>query len=126
MALGLVTVGLGFLVLLPAVMYTGNDTALKVNILFMIVTYFLHTLAELMISPVGLSMVSKIAPIKLASLLMGVWLASSAVANMVAGQLAAYTQSLGYLEIFSVIGFVTIGLGIVLLLLSKPVAKLMK
>ena len=126
MALGLVTVGLGFLVLLPAVMYTGNDTALKVNILFMIVTYFLHTLAELMISPVGLSMVSKIAPIKLASLLMGVWLASSAVANMVAGQLAAYTQSLGYLEIFSVIGFVTIGLGIVLLFLSKPVAKLMK
>jgi POT family proton-dependent oligopeptide transporter len=79
-----------------------------------------------MISPVGLSMVSKIAPIKLASLLMGVWLASSAVANMVAGQLAAYTQSLGYLEIFSVIGFVTIGLGIVLLFLSKPVAKLMK
>ena len=71
-------------------------------------------------------MVSKIAPIKLASLLMGVWLASSAVANMVAGQLAAYTQSLGYLEIFSVIGFVTIGLGIVLLFLSKPVAKLMK
>jgi POT family proton-dependent oligopeptide transporter len=57
---------------------------------------------------------------------MGVWLASSAVANMVAGQLAAYTQSLGYLEIFSVIGFVTIGLGIVLLFLSKPVAKLMK
>jgi proton-dependent oligopeptide transporter, POT family len=126
MALGLVTVGLGFLVLLPAVMYTGNDPALKANILFMIVTYFLHTLAELMISPVGLSMVSRIAPVKLASLLMGVWLASSAVANMVAGQLAAYTQSLGYLEIFSLIGFVTIGLGIILLLLSKPVTKLME
>lgn len=126
MALGLITVGLGFLVLLPAVMHTGNNEAIKVNILFMIVTYFLHTLAELMISPVGLSMVSKIAPIKLASLLMGVWMASSAVANMVAGQLAAYTQSLGYLEIFSVIGFTTIGLGLVLLLLSKPVAKLME
>jgi POT family proton-dependent oligopeptide transporter len=126
MALGLITVGLGFLVLLPAVMHTGNDEVMKAHILFMIVTYFLHTLAELMISPVGLSMVSKIAPIKLASLLMGVWLASSAVANMVAGQLAAYTQSLGYLEIFSVIGFVTIGLGIILLLLSKSVAKLME
>jgi proton-dependent oligopeptide transporter, POT family len=92
----------------------------------MVVTYFLHTLAELMISPVGLSMVSKIAPLKLASLLMGVWLASSAVANFVAGQLAAFTQSLGYLEIFSTIGFVTIGLGIVLLLLTKPITKLMQ
>ncbi|MFD0049798.1 peptide MFS transporter [Actinomycetes bacterium NPDC127524] len=126
MGMGLVVVGLGFMVLLPAVMYTGNDNSLKVNLMFMVVTYFLHTLAELMISPVGLSMVSKIAPLKLASLLMGVWLASSAVANFVAGQLAAFTQSLGYLEIFSTIGFVTIGLGIVLLLLTKPITKLME
>ena len=106
-------------------MYTGNDPALKVNILFMIFTYFLHTLAELMISPVGLSMVSRLAPLKLASLLMGVWMASSAVANKLAGVLASYTQSLGYFDIFSLIGAVTIVLGIIVLFLSKPIAKLM-
>ncbi|ADF41264.1 peptide MFS transporter [Priestia megaterium] len=125
MGMGLVTVGLGFLILIPAVMYTGNDPALKVNILFMIFTYFLHTLAELMISPVGLSMVSRLAPLKLASLLMGVWMASSAVANKLAGVLASYTQSLGYFDIFSLIGAVTIVLGIIVLFLSKPIAKLM-
>jgi POT family proton-dependent oligopeptide transporter len=78
-----------------------------------------------MISPVGLSMVSRLAPLKLASLLMGVWMASSAVANKLAGVLATYTQSFGYLEIFGVISVVTIVLGIIVLFLSKPISKLM-
>jgi POT family proton-dependent oligopeptide transporter len=78
-----------------------------------------------MISPVGLSMVSRLAPLKLASLLMGVWMASSAVANKLAGVLATYTQSFGYLEIFGVISAVTIVLGIIVLFLSKPISKLM-
>ncbi|YCA45542.1 peptide MFS transporter [Bacillus sp. JZ8] len=125
MGMGLITVGLGFLVLVSAVLQTGNSSELKVNLLFMVFTYFLHTLAELMISPVGLSMVSRLAPLKLASLLMGVWMASSAVANKLAGVLATYTQSFGYLEIFGVISAVTIVLGIIVLFLSKPIAKLM-
>ncbi|MGF9859520.1 peptide MFS transporter [Priestia endophytica] len=125
MGMGLITVGLGFLVLVSAVVQTGNSSELKVNLLFMIFTYFLHTLAELMISPVGLSMVSRLAPLKLASLLMGVWMASSAVANKLAGVLATYTQSFGYLEIFGVISAVTIVLGIIVLFLSKPISKLM-
>ncbi|RPK08253.1 peptide MFS transporter [Priestia endophytica] len=125
MGMGLITVGLGFLVLVSAVVQTGNSSELKVNLLFMVFTYFLHTLAELMISPVGLSMVSRLAPLKLASLLMGVWMASSAVANKLAGVLATYTQSFGYLEIFGVISTVTIVLGIIVLFLSKPISKLM-
>ncbi|MCY8231171.1 peptide MFS transporter [Priestia endophytica] len=125
MGMGLITVGLGFLVLVSAVLQTGNSSELKVNLLFMVFTYFLHTLAELMISPVGLSMVSRLAPLKLASLLMGVWMASSAVANKLAGVLATYTQSFGYLKIFGVISAVTIVLGIIVLFLSKPIAKLM-
>jgi proton-dependent oligopeptide transporter, POT family len=94
--------------------------------LFMVFTYFLHTLAELMISPVGLSMVSRLSPLKLTSVLMGVWLASSAVANKLASVLATYTQSLGYFDIFGLIGIVTIVLGIIVLFVSKPIAKLME
>lgn len=56
-----------------------------------------HTIGELFLSPIGLSMVSAIAPVKLASLLMGVWLAGSGMANWLAGKLASFTQSLGYL-----------------------------
>ncbi|MGX1902356.1 peptide MFS transporter, partial [Thermolongibacillus altinsuensis] len=72
-----------------------------------------------------LSMVSKLAPVKLASLLMGVWLAGVGVANVLAGQLAAFTESLGFFQVFSLIGALTIGLGIILLLLTKPLMRLM-
>ncbi|MGG3739029.1 peptide MFS transporter [Aeribacillus pallidus] len=128
MGLGMILLGLGFLVVTLAVLQTGSDEAnivVKANVLFIIATYFLHTLGELLLSPVGLSLVSRIAPVKLASLLMGVWLASSGVANIVAGRLAAYTSSLGYLEVFSLIGFVTIGLGLILLFISKKLVQMM-
>ncbi len=129
MALGMILLGLGFAVLIPAVLQTGSDEhhiVTKANLFFIVFTYFLHTLGELCLSPVGLSMVSKIAPARLASLLMGVWLAGSGVANILAGQLAAFTESLGYLEIFSLIGGLTIGLGFVLLLISKKLVQMME
>ncbi len=126
MGMGLITVGLGFFILIPASVMVGDDSQVRVNMLFMVFTYFLHTLAELMISPVGLSMVSRLSPLKLTSVLMGVWLASSAVANKLASVLATYTQSLGYFDIFGLIGIVTIVLGIIVLFVSKPIAKLME
>uniref|UniRef100_C5D2L9 Amino acid/peptide transporter n=1 Tax=Geobacillus sp. (strain WCH70) TaxID=471223 RepID=C5D2L9_GEOSW len=128
MGLGMILLGLGFAVLIPAVLQTGSDehhVVEKANLLFIIFTYFLHTLGELCLSPVGLSMVSKLAPVRLASLLMGVWLAGTGVAQLLAGQLAAFTQSLGYLEIFSLISGVTIGLGLILLLLTKKLVRMM-
>jgi POT family proton-dependent oligopeptide transporter len=71
-------------------------------------------------------MVSKLAPIKLASLLMGVWLASSGVANVIAGKLAAYTQTLGYLEVFGLIGTLSIVMGLVLLAVSRLLVRMME
>jgi POT family proton-dependent oligopeptide transporter len=129
MALGMILLGLGYMVLLLAVMQTGSDEANlvnKANVMFIVITYFLHTIGELFLSPVGLSMVSKIAPVKLASLLMGVWLASSGVANILAGQLASTTETLGYLEVFGLIGMMAIGLGLVLLAVSKKLVKMME
>lgn len=129
MALGMIMLGLGYMVLLVAVLQTGSDEnniLTQSNILFIVVTYLLHTLGELFLSPVGLSMVSKIAPIKLASLLMGVWLASSGVANILAGQLAAYTQTLGYFEVFGLIGLMAIVMGLILLMLSRKLVQMME
>jgi proton-dependent oligopeptide transporter, POT family len=129
MALGMMLLGLGFLVLVPAVLQTGSNEEQiveKANVMFIVFTYFLHTLGELCLSPVGLSLVSKIAPVRLASLLMGVWLAGSGVANILAGQLAAFTSSFGYLQIFSLIGAVTIGLGLILLFISKKLVSMME
>ena len=129
MAMGMITLGLGYIVLLFAIFKTGNDAATlqhKASIMFIVVTYFLHTMGELFLSPVGLSLVSRIAPVKLASLLMGVWLASSGVANIIAGQLAAFTQSLGYFEVFALIGGVAIFFGLILLTLSKKLVSMME
>ncbi|TKD70852.1 peptide MFS transporter [Pseudalkalibacillus hwajinpoensis] len=128
MAFGLILLGLGFMVMIPAVMMTSSgpeDTVVKASMMFMIVTYFLNTLGELALSPIGLSAVSKISPIKIASLLMGMWFLSNAVANYLAGQVAALTTSAGYLEIFIYLGIAAIFFGIVLLLLSKKIQKLM-
>ena len=108
---------------------TGSDEGnitMKANLLFIVFTYMFHTIGELFLSPIGLSMVSAIAPVKLASLLMGVWLAGTGFANLLAGQLAAFTQSLGYLEVFASIGIIVIVLGLVLLMFSKKIAHMME
>ncbi|WP_456275011.1 peptide MFS transporter [Bacillus sp. AK031] len=129
MGIGMILLGLGFMVLIPAVLQTGSDEnniVVKANLMFIIFTYLLHTLGELFLSPVGLSLVSKVAPIKIASLMMGVWMAAIGVASLLAGQLASLTATLGYLEIFAVIGGVAIFLGIVLLLISRKLINMMK
>ncbi|WP_205174242.1 peptide MFS transporter [Bacillus pakistanensis] len=129
MGIGMILLGLGFMVLVPAVLQTGSDEAnitARANIMFIVFTYLLHTLGELFLSPVGLSLVSKVAPLKIASLLMGVWMAAIGVASLLAGRLASLTATLGYLEIFSLIGGVAIFLGIILLFISKKLVNMMK
>ena len=128
MGIGMILLGIGFIVLLFAIMQTGSDEhsiTTKANIMFIIFTYFFHTIGELFLSPVGLSFVSKYAPVKFASLLMAVWMASSFVANILAGQLGAITGSMGYFEVFAVIGLAVIVLGLILLSLSKKLVKML-
>ncbi|MVP01665.1 peptide MFS transporter [Paenibacillus lutrae] len=128
MAIGMIMLGLGYMVLLTAVSQTGEDpesVQRRANLLFIVFTYLFHTLGELFLSPVGLSMVSRIAPAKLASLLMGVWLASTGVANILGGQLASFTKTLGYFEVFALIGTMAIVLGSILLVFSRKITRLM-
>lgn len=129
MSMGMILLGLGFLLMVGAVLQrgsAGDNTAVKANILWLVGTYFMHTLGELCLSPIGLSMVSSLAPVKLASLLMGVWLLSSSIANTVAGYIAAYTTNVGHLAIFGGIAAVSIVLGLVLLSISKKLEAMME
>jgi POT family proton-dependent oligopeptide transporter len=66
--------------------------------------YFIHTLGELSLSPIGLSMVNKLSPARLASLLMGVWFMSNAASNILAGKLAALLPT-GNGEVQSFLGY---------------------
>lgn len=127
MAMGMILLGLGFVVLMGAVMARGGDVAdenVKANILFMVFAYLLHTLGELCLSPIGLSMVSKLSPVKLASLMMGVWLLSSFFANIMGGYVASYVSDLGAGTIFTVIGVFSIVLGVILFSLNRWLVKL--
>ena len=85
-AIGLAFLSLGYWVIAQGV--KDVQPGMKVSMLWLTSLYFIHTLGELSLSPIGLSLVSKLSPKHLASLLMGVWFLSTAVSNMLAGQLA--------------------------------------
>lgn len=129
MSLGMILLGVGFLFMLIAtfnvrVNPTG-DVAQKAALIWLIMTYFFHTIGELCLSPVGLSMITKLAPVKLASLLMGVWMLSSFAANIIGGFIAAYVEELGAATIFSSIAIFVIVLGVLMILVSKRLSKMM-
>ena len=87
MALGLTLVALGYVVIAIAVKGLGIDE--KVSMWWLIALYIIHTCGELCLSPIGLSMVSKLAPLRLSSLMMGTWFLANAAANKFAGTLSA-------------------------------------
>ncbi len=86
-AIGLFLLALGYLVIAGGV--HGLQPGVKVSMLWLFSLYTIHTLGELCLSPIGLSMVNKLAPVKFASLLMGVWFLSTSAANKFAGTLSA-------------------------------------
>lgn len=132
MSLGMILLGVGFLFMLMAtyrVQTTGSGSAevvtQKAALIWLILTYFFHTIGELCLSPVGLSMITKLAPIKLASLLMGVWMLSTFVANIMGGFIASYVEQLGAGTVFGSIALFVIVLGGLMLLLSRRLSKMM-
>ncbi|MDQ7050502.1 MAG: peptide MFS transporter [Enterobacterales bacterium] len=84
-ALGLFLLGVGFLFMIGAVLEQAGDPNIKTSMLWLVGAYFFHTMGELCLSPIGLSMVTKLAPLRLVSLLMGVWFFYTGLANYVAG-----------------------------------------
>ena len=84
--MGLVILALGYVVIALGVQELGLNT--KVSMFWLIALYVIHTVGELCLSPIGLSLVSKLAPMRFVSLLFGVWFLANAVANKAAGQLS--------------------------------------
>ncbi len=86
-AMGLVILALGYVVI--AIGVKGLGLGMKVSMFWLIALYVLHTVGELCLSPIGLSLVSKLSPMRFVSLLFGVWFLANATANKAAGQLSA-------------------------------------
>ncbi|RVQ67050.1 peptide MFS transporter [Croceicoccus ponticola] len=126
-ALALFQVGLGFLVFTWGA-GTG-DPAVMTSVMFVFLIYLLHTTGELCLSPVGLSAMTRLAPLHLGSFIMGAWFYMTAVGNFVAGKIGEATGGESgemskelTLSIYATIGWWTIGIGAVVLMLS-PIVK---
>jgi POT family proton-dependent oligopeptide transporter len=125
--------GSGFVVLVVGARF--SDGGVRVSPLWLIATYFLHTCGELCLSPVGLSMVTKLAPARLASVMMGGWFFSMFISDLLAGLLAGTIEKVERGQFFHVFGgqadffliFVvsTFVAGTALLILSPWVKRLM-
>lgn len=87
-ALGLLFLGIGYFMI--SFVTEGMEATTKVSMWWLVALYFIMTLGELSLSPIGLSMVTKLSPAHLASLLMGVWFMSNAASNIAAGSLATF------------------------------------
>jgi POT family proton-dependent oligopeptide transporter len=133
----LMGVGAGFLFLVWG--STFADSSFKVGLWWLAGLYVIHSIAELCISPVGLSMITKLSIARVVGLMMGVWFLSISVAQYVAGLVAQFASvdTVGgqvtnlkvsldiYTHTFTMIALIAIGLGVLLLLLSWPLKKWM-
>jgi POT family proton-dependent oligopeptide transporter len=123
MGLGLLMVSVGFVFMLGA--SREADLNGKAALWWVIATYLFHTMGELCLSPVGLSMVTKLAPKRFASLLMGAWFLSNAIANKLSGTIGSYVDQLGEFNVFALLVGYTAVAGVVLLALSPTLKRMM-
>ncbi|MBB1384034.1 peptide MFS transporter [Pseudoalteromonas sp. SG45-5] len=129
-AIALIFLALGFLTMILALMTQGQGDTLQISMMWLVLFYLFHTLGELCLSPIGLSMVSKLAPLRLASMLMGIWFLCTAVANKIAGFVGSYLgegeEALdNALGIFIGLGATAVISAVIMYLLSDKLVKWM-
>lgn len=136
-SLGLIQVGVGFLILVFGAQFAGPD--FRTPVIWLALAYLLHTLGELFLSPVGLSMTTKLSAARVIGLMMGVWFLSSSLAHILAARIAQLTsqdtvagqvldpaaQLASYTTVFTQIGWTGVGAGALLLLLTPWLKRAM-
>ena len=130
LAIGLFLLGLGFVALVFGSLSipVGAKTA-SVSMIWLVLAYFFHTVGELCLSPVGLSLVNKLSPVRLMALMFGIWYLANFVANFTGGIIGSYidriseaTSMSGFFLIFVVSSFTA---GLILVLLNKRLKYMM-
>jgi POT family proton-dependent oligopeptide transporter len=124
-ALGLIILGAGFAVMIWAALAVASGQ--QVLPTWLIMTYLLHTMGELALSPVGLSSMTKLAPRRFAGQMMGMWFMCTGLGNIIAGLIAGEfrADAVGDMPgLYAQIVLTTVGSGIILLVLVKPLRRL--
>ena len=121
---GLVCVGLGFVILMgPASAAAAGD---KVSPLWLVLTYLLHTIGELSLSPVGLSAMTRLAPARIAGLVMGVWFLATSVGNFIGGRVSGFYESMALPTLFGTVGGFAIVAAVILLVFVGPMRRMLE
>ena len=122
MAIGVIIMGVGFLFMSAAsIQFEAEGSS---AMYWLILAYLFHTVGELCASPVALSYITKLAPLKYASLMMGAYFAATGLGNKVAGIVGEWSQSAGELEIFTGIAIFCSAIGLLVIALLKPLKRL--
>ena len=123
-AVGLAFVAAGFAILTVAAKLAA--TGVKVSPLWLVATYLLHTIGELCLSPVGLSAMTKLAPARVAGLMMGVWFLATAVGNYLGGRIAGLYETFSLPSLFGAVTLFALAAAAGLALLARPIDRMLR
>ena len=122
-AVGLIFVGAGFAILVVASRLAAQGV--QVSPMWLGMTYLLHTIGELTLSPVGLSAMTKLAPARIAGLMMGVWFLAASVGNFIAGRLSGFYEAMPLPDLFGSVAAFAVVAGIIMFALVPWMKRLM-
>ena len=125
LALGVLFMGISFLVLVPAGAMAQNATGVRVSPWWLVISYGISELGELCLYPVGLSAVTKLSPPRIVGLMMGVWLLSNAFGNKLAGWAAGFFSTMPLRALFLDVSVVLLVAAVIMFALVKPIRRLM-
>ncbi|GMG87292.1 peptide MFS transporter [Biformimicrobium ophioploci] len=125
-SLGLIFLGIGFLCMVGAALEIGNlESGIKASPWWLVAAYIFHTIGELCLSPIGLSMVTKLSPLRYLSLMMGLWFAFIGIANKGAAEIGKLVGESGPLATFGGVAIAAIGAGIILFFIREKLVDWM-
>ena len=120
-AWGLVFAGLGFAILVLPARAEGQ----LASPLWLTATYFLHTIGELLLSPVGLSAMTILAPARIGGLMMGVWFLATSVGNFISGRVSGLYEAMPLPSLFGTIAAIAIVFGAILMVFTPAMRRLL-
>jgi POT family proton-dependent oligopeptide transporter len=123
LAIGCLLTAVSYLVMATAALNAGGG---KVSWVWLLAYFTVITIGELYLSPTGLSLVTKIAPASLLSMMMGIWLATSFAGNFLAGYLGSFWSSMGKVEFFFMLAAISGAAGAAIVLLSFPLRSVLR
>jgi POT family proton-dependent oligopeptide transporter len=117
MAIGCVVLGLGFIVMIVAA--SGMSAHDKLSVWWLVGSTAIFTIGELYLSPVGLSFVTKVSPVRFVSMMMGVWFLSSFFGNYMTGYLGTFYETMPHQQFFVMLTLIGLAAGLILYVMNR-------